>query len=514
MAISPLKKNILANYLGNAWTAVMSLAFIPLYLHFLGIEAYGLIGIFATLQAVVTLLDLGLSGTLNREMARLSVQPDGAQRMRDLLRTLEVVYWGVAVVIGIAIIALASQIAHHWVHSDHLSPGIVQQAIMIIGLALVFQCPFALYSGGLLGFQRQLLLNGILVAVATFKGIGTAAILWLISPTIQAFFICQIAISGLQTFLVGKVLWCSLPKTGKNASFTKELLNDIWRFAAGMSGITIMSVILCQMDKIILSKLVTLEMFAYYALASLLAMSLCRLINPIFNAIYPHLTQLVALDEQDELKQCYHRYCQLLSVVILPIAVIGALFAPEILFLWTRNQTIVKSTHTVLSLLIIGTALNGLMNIPYALQLAYGWTRLTFYSNVVAAIILVPLLFFMISHYGLVGAGIVWTILNSAYVLIVQQIMHRYLLKGELCRWYIEDVGLPLFAALPIAVLGRWLIYSQMTTIHLIAALLVLSLATVTAAIFAAKHTRRWLITHIGKLKPLRSLRVRLYGNQ
>ncbi len=44
----------------------MSLAFIPLYIKFLGIEAYGIIGFFTTLQAMFTLLDLGLGYTLNR----------------------------------------------------------------------------------------------------------------------------------------------------------------------------------------------------------------------------------------------------------------------------------------------------------------------------------------------------------------------------------------------------------------------------------------------------------------
>ena len=45
-----LKRNLIANYLGQGWTALMGLAFIPLYIKYLGIEAYGLIGIFALLQ--------------------------------------------------------------------------------------------------------------------------------------------------------------------------------------------------------------------------------------------------------------------------------------------------------------------------------------------------------------------------------------------------------------------------------------------------------------------------------
>jgi O-antigen/teichoic acid export membrane protein len=46
-----LKRNLIANYLGQGWTALVGLAFIPLYIKYLGIEAYGLIGLFGVIQA-------------------------------------------------------------------------------------------------------------------------------------------------------------------------------------------------------------------------------------------------------------------------------------------------------------------------------------------------------------------------------------------------------------------------------------------------------------------------------
>jgi len=94
--VSVIKQNIIANFAGKAWAAVMSIAFVPLYIKFMGIESYGLIGIFASLLALFSLLDMGLSTTLNRELARLSALPDKTHDMRDLVRTLELPYWGMA----------------------------------------------------------------------------------------------------------------------------------------------------------------------------------------------------------------------------------------------------------------------------------------------------------------------------------------------------------------------------------------------------------------------------------
>jgi O-antigen/teichoic acid export membrane protein len=250
---------------------------------------------------------------------------------------------------------------------------------------------------------------------------------------------------------VGWSLWQSLPHTQVGAGFKSRLLRGTWRFAAGISGITVMSLILVQMDKVILSGLLRLEMFGYYVLASAVATSIYLFVNPVFSAVSPRFTQLVSLGDEDGLKQLYHHSCQLISAVILPVSIVIAFFSKEILFLWTGNSTTVESTHLVLSILVIGTALNGLMHLPYALQLAYGWTKLAFYINVVAVLILVPSIILMASFYGAVGAAIVWVVLNSGFVLVGIQLTHHRLLRGEQWKWYFEDVGLPLTVALAAA---------------------------------------------------------------
>jgi hypothetical protein len=67
-----LKRNLIANYLGQGWRALMGLAFIPLYIRYLGIDAYRLIGIYAILTAWPGLLDLGMRPALGREMTRFT----------------------------------------------------------------------------------------------------------------------------------------------------------------------------------------------------------------------------------------------------------------------------------------------------------------------------------------------------------------------------------------------------------------------------------------------------------
>ena len=110
----PLRRNVLANFLGQAWGAAMALAFLPLYVQYLGIEAYGLIGLFGALQAWLMLLDAGMSPTLGREMARFTAGARTVQSIRDLLRSLEIVGVIVACTIGAWLWAASGWLARDW----------------------------------------------------------------------------------------------------------------------------------------------------------------------------------------------------------------------------------------------------------------------------------------------------------------------------------------------------------------------------------------------------------------
>jgi len=209
-------------------------------------------------------------------------------------------------------------------------------------------------------------------------------------------------------------------------------------------GISFVTVILTQLDKIILSKMLTLEMFGYYMLALSVANTVRGLVIPIFSALFPKFTQLVASAEESNLIALYHKSCQLMSVFVLPVAITIAVFAKEILTLWLGGTMAAQNSHQILTLLIIGTALNALMILPFALQLAYGWTKLAIYKNVVAIIFLVPLMVWMVQMYQGIGAAWAWIILNLAYLIFEVPIMHRRLLKGEMGKWYSRDVFLPI----------------------------------------------------------------------
>jgi len=485
-----VRRNIVANTLGKGWSMLMGLVFVPLYIKFLGMEAYGLIGFFATLQMVFSVLDLGLSTTLNRELARASAHPEQAQKTRDLVRTLEFVYWGIAGIIGATVIAIAPWIARKWLNPEGLSISTIEHVVVLLGLVTAFQWPIGFYSGGLMGLQRQVMNNVITAGLATVRGAGAVLVLWLVSPSIATYFQWQLVISVVGVTWFAITLWKSLPRDSGTARFSIILLRSVWNFAAGLTGISVVALLLTQTDKILLSTLLPLEAFGHYILAASVASASIFIAGPMFNAVFPRFSQLVSLGDNEQLKTLYHRACQLTSVAVIPIMLVVTFFSFELLLLWTRNPVIAERAHWLVSLLVIGTALNGLMHIPYALQLAHGWTRLAFTVNVIGVLLLVPLIFVLAARYGAIGAAVVWVLLNTGYVLFVIPVMHRRLLKGEMGRWYKVDIGRPLVGALPIVILARVLYPQNVSSLGSFAYLTGVGLAAIIGAGLATPSVR------------------------
>jgi len=491
--MSLLKINIASNFVGNVWQTIMGLAFVPLYIKFLGVEAYGLIGIFTTMQAMFAILDMGLGQTMNREMALLSGQHGKEQEMCNLTRSLEFIYWGIAIFIGVIVFSLSSFIANNWVNANLLSPRTIEQAIWIMGFNMTLQWPVSLYSSGLRGLQKLVALNGIIVVFSTLRGAGAVLVLWLFYPTIQAFFLWQIVMSSCHVCLLAIALWFNLPKAENKAKFQKQLLFRVWKFAASISGITIIMAVLAQIDKIILSKLLSLEMFGYYTLASVIAMSLNRFIFPITGGIYPRITQLVSIGDYDGVKQLYHKSCQFVSVMLFPITTFISMFSYEILLLWTQSTVTASKTYILASILVWGTALSGLVNMPYKLQWAYGWTKLGLYISLISVSLFIPFIIAMTINFGAIGSSVSWVILNGISMFFIIQLMHQRLLKTEKWRWYFQDVSLPLLTSLIIAGLGRILFVSPMSQFPAFLILCFIFLVTMTCSAIATPVTRTWL---------------------
>jgi O-antigen/teichoic acid export membrane protein len=431
-----LRRNAIANYFGQAWVAIINIAFVPLYIRYLGIEAFGLIGIFAILQAWFSLLDMGMSQTLNREMARFLAKARSISSIRDLLHSLEIISCGVAILILAALWTFSESISVGWLRSEKYSSDAIAVIVVIIGFIVSIRLLEGLYRAALSGLQQQVALNIASVVLATVRAVGAVGVLMWIAPSIEVFFIWQGVVSLIGIILFMSLTYYFLPKRIRRPRFSTKDLRQIKGFAGEVMLINATQILLTYSDKIVLSKTTSLEIFGYYTLAGTISMVIYQATVPVSQAFYPKLSELFAAKNNLSIAKIYHQGSQFIGALVIPLALMLIFFGEKIIYLWSGNESLAESVAPVCALLAVGTMLNSLMHMPGILALSYGWSQYGVRQNVIGIILILPILPFVAQHFGLIGVAWLWIFLNLGYVLIGVQYIHSHLLPQENSYWY------------------------------------------------------------------------------
>lgn len=486
-----LKQNVVANYAGQGWRALAGILFIPLYIDILGMESYALVGIFGMLGAWLSLLDVGMSPTLNREMARFHAGAHTPQSIHNLLHSLELVCGGVAFLAGLLVWFGAGYLATRWLKVEKLPVPVVVQALSIISLVLSLRFLEGLYRSALYGLQQQVWFNAASVVLETLRHGGVVLVLLWISPSIQAFFVWQLALSFLSLFLFRLRVHQQLPKPPSRACFSVEELRQVWKFAGGMLAISLLSVALVHTDKAILSYLLPLQDFGYYSLATTVTNVMYMASGPVGLAVYPRMVELQTQRDEEGLISLYHKAAQITSVLLIPCALLLYFFGDGIVYMWSGKIFLAQQSYPLISALALGTLFNNVMGTPYHCMLAHGWTSLNIKLNIAAVCLLVPLMFWIVPWYGALGAAWIWACLNLGYITFGIYLMHRKILLGEKWRWYIFDLFLPLLGALLVAPIAWWARPIGYTSrVHWFFFLFSVGICFVFACVFFSKHLR------------------------
>ena len=297
--------------------------------------------------------------------------------------------------------------------------------------------------------------------ISTLRGLACVGVLIFISPTIYAYLVWQLLCSVLAAGLFCFMAYQSLPPSSQRVTFSTTAIRNVWRFAAGMAAVSVTALLMTQTDKLILSKLLSMADFGIYTLATMVAGIPQMLISPILLALQPRLTAQHAAAEELAFASSFHMGAQIVSAVLGSASIVVIFFSADILAAWFHTQTVSHATATLISILPVGNLLSGLLMMPYLSQVAHGWTGLTFRWNLIAVTIQVLLLVYVTPYYGAIGAAWIWVVLNAASFAVVTTLMFRRIFVAVRRAWIVTDIACPLFAALCVAALAKWLVPAQ-----------------------------------------------------
>ena len=436
--MSAIRRNIIANLLGGVWTTVLTLAITPLQVNLLGIEAYGLIGFIATLQIAFAIFDLGLSSTLTRELA--ADHSEGHVQSAELLRTASTIYWAFALIVGTCLAASANFIANHWFNiTKGLSIQQVEQALYVIILFLAVRWPVALYGGVLSGLQRLDVLNVVKVVTTSLRLLGGIVVL-LVWRDLQVF-LWWTAINAIVEVIAYQITCQRVHRTiSWRPGISLTALRKVWSFSLSMTAISLLALLLSQLDRLMLSKLVSLDDLGYYMLAYNAAASISLSISAISSAMLPSFAAVSGHSGAHVLLRRYDRGNRVILFIVGLATCILVFFGDTILSLWVGTSAATKA-YPPLTLLAIGFWCSALLSNAYSLAVATGNPSLPLRLSALSAVPYLVALYVLVKSYGIYGAGLAWLLLNLSYVAVLIPVVHRKLLMLPTRGWFLGTVA-------------------------------------------------------------------------
>lgn len=429
---------------------LIGVAVTPLYLQYLGAEAYGLVGMFALLQAGLALLDLGLSPTLGRQVAYARGQENGFDLFKRLLKSFELIFLGLAITIIVVIYFASDWIAQSWIKSELLEPSVIVYCIVLMGIIIGLRWFSGLYRSGINGLEDQIWLNAANIMFISLKFVGALIILAFFTSDVRHFFEYQLVICLIEIVVFAQRFYKKLPVTQNPpglVAFDWAAVKSVSPFALSIAYTAGIWVLITQTDKLILSGVLSLAEFGYFSLVALVAGGVTMLSAPISQAIMPRMTMLIAQGKTKEMLSYYSQGSQIVAFISFSVALIIGLYAEPLLYAWTGNQEGASWGAEVLIWFALGNGFLSISAFQYYLQSAFGELKLHVIGSTISAVIQIPLIYFAAVNGGAVGAGMAWFGFRMLWFFWWMPIVHRRFIPGFHYKWLFKDI-LPIITVL------------------------------------------------------------------
>lgn len=416
---------------------------LPLYIKYMGAEAYGLIGFFTMLQAFFGLLDLGLTPTIGRETARYHGGGMPTLEYRQLYRALNLIFATIAVVGGGGLYLLSELVVSRWLNVESLPLDEVTLAVQIMAVCVAMRWMTGLYRGVITGSERLIWLSGFNAFVATLRFILVLPVMWYFGFTPFVFFVYQLLVALVEIIGFGsksQQLLPSIKRLGDVIGWSFKPVKPVLKFALTIAFTSSVWVLVTQTDKLMLSGILPLEEYGYFTLAVLVASGIMVISGPISSAIMPRMARLYAEGKNDELIRVYRNSTQIVSIIAGSAAITLASCADQLLFAWTGDPQLAAKAAPILRTYAIGNGLLAVAAFPYYLQYAKGNLRYHLIGNAGMVVVLIPCIIWAASNFGGIGAAYVWLAMNAIYLLTWVGYVHHKLEPGLHGTWILDDV--------------------------------------------------------------------------
>ncbi len=434
MSVAPsVKRNVLYNVLGGLWSIGLNLLLVRVQLQTLGAEAYGLVSFGQSLMLMNTLFDFGLSTTLIRSIA--------AERERAIafVRSAAAIYWLCALAIGALIFLAAEPLAFHWLRLERIEPAEAIVALRLWAVAIAFNHLMYLYVALMSGAQRLDLLNAVKVLyIGLYQGGG--ALLLLMTGSLLGFMLWNALTSVCGAVLYGWAVRRAWKPLLSRPRLAWSALRPLMAQMGSVYGTVILSLILIQVDRLLISRLLPLTQLGFYNTAFIIIQGIGTLQGFLNTALLPALARDHGSGDQEAFRRHMRRLLQVMLYVIAPLVFACIAFGRELLLLWTTPEA-ADGAYRAMALLALGSLLNTISSADYTAATATANADVIVRVNLWLTAPYVLLMYALIVLLGIEGAALAWIALNFTYLFTQQPAVHRRLFGAYRSSWIARNAA-------------------------------------------------------------------------
>lgn len=390
---------------------LLSILAVPLYVRILGADQYGAVGLFMTVQMFVGLLDLGFSVAISREASWLTGHGASRRDLGCLLRTAEIFFWGMALVIAMAGFALGDDILQWIFGVDIAFVGLSGFVSALLFLAIAARFPFSAYYAHISGRGYVAQANLIILAGDSMRVVGTIGLLLAYGDSLALFFGWHALISVAMSFIGRLHAHRNLGMGECGYRFDVAIVRKLRAFAFGSSILTLLFVAANSLDKVLLPRFLSASDFGYYIVVSQLASTVFMVTHAIWGGVHPRMLIEISTGNSVRGRRIYSIAASLMTAVCAGSVIAASTSGRDFLALWIGSGVDASEFSVVLTVLVLGYSFAALSHLAFTIQHA---VKSVLVSVLVLglAVPVVPLLAYSVwGEFNPLRGGFAWSVI-------------------------------------------------------------------------------------------------------
>ncbi|MFZ0738880.1 MAG: flippase [Candidatus Acidiferrales bacterium] len=198
------------------------------------------------------------------------------------------------------------------------------------------------------------------------------------------------------------------PMLWRQRKFGATPIGPLLRFGGWITFDNLIGPLMVSIDRFIIGTVLSVSLLTYYVVPQEMITKLLIIPMALQQVIFPAFSGMIDRRNRDA-GRLYRYSTDVVFLALFPVTLVFVVFAQNVLGLWL-GASFAASSYRVLQVLAIGVLANGMAHVPSSMIQAGGHPELNAKLHSIELPIYVLCAWWMIAHYGILGAAAAWTL--------------------------------------------------------------------------------------------------------